>query len=39
MISLAAIVSLNNNYAKIINPDSEEFTDLKPDGDWSLNTI
>jgi N6-L-threonylcarbamoyladenine synthase len=39
MIALAAIVGLNNNYAKIINPDSEELVALKPDGDWSLNTI
>ncbi len=39
MIGLAAIVSLNNKYSKIINPGDEEFFDLKPDGDWSLNNI
>jgi N6-L-threonylcarbamoyladenine synthase len=39
MIALAAIVGLNNNYAKIINSNSEEFESLKPDGDWPLNTI
>ncbi len=39
MIALAAIVGLNNAYAKVILPDSSEFVDLKPDGDWSLNTI
>lgn len=39
MIALAAIVGLNNNYVKIINPNSEDFTTLKPDGDWSLNNI
>lgn len=39
MIALAAIVGITNNYAKIILPESEEFSELKPDGDWSVNTI
>lgn len=39
MIALAAIVGLNNNYIKIINPEDEDFANLKPDGDWSLNNI
>jgi N6-L-threonylcarbamoyladenine synthase len=39
MIALAAIIGLKNNYVQIINPDDESFAELKPDGDWSLNTI
>jgi len=39
MIALAAIVGLNNEYVQIINPSDKEFTELAPDGDWSLNTI
>ncbi len=39
MISLAAIVGLKNEYAKIIQPNTIDFDELKPDGDWSLNNI
>lgn len=39
MIALAAIVGLNNNYIQIISPDSKEFLDIKPDGDWSLSSM
>lgn len=39
MIGLAAIIGLNNNYVKIIQPNTEEFASLKPDGDWTLNNI
>jgi len=39
MIGLAAIVGLNNNYVKIINPSDKELEEIKPDGDWSLNNI
>lgn len=39
MIALAAVTGLKNNYVKIIHPEDTEFLELKPDGDWSLNTI
>ncbi len=39
MIGLAAINSIKHTYAKIIKSDSEDFINLKPDGDWSLNEI
>lgn len=39
MIALAAIVGLNNNYVQIINPTDDNFMEIKPDGDWSLNNI
>lgn len=39
MIGLAAIIGLNNNYVQIINPNDDNFIEIKPDGDWSLNNI
>lgn len=39
MIGLAAIIGLKHNYIKIIHPDTEEYINLIPDGDWSLNNI
>lgn len=39
MIGLAAMVGLNNNYVKMINPNDKDFIEIKPDGDWSLNNI
>lgn len=39
MIGLAAITGLNHNYIEIINPDSEKFENLRPDGDWSIDNI
>lgn len=39
MIALAAIVGLQNEYVQIIHPNDKEFLEIKPDGDWSLNTI
>lgn len=39
MIALAALVGLVNNYVKIINPTDAEFSEIVPDGDWSLNNI
>ncbi len=39
MIGLAAIIGLSHNYVKILDPKSEEFINLKPDGDWSIDNI
>ena len=39
MIGLAAIIGLIHNYVKIVNVDTTEFNDLKPNGDWSLNNL
>ena len=39
MIGLAALVGLNHGYVKILKCNNTEFIELKPDGDWSLNTI
>lgn len=39
MIALAAIVGLNNNYAKIIHSNDDEFISIEPDGSWSLDNM
>ncbi len=39
MIGLAAIIGLSHNYVKILDPKLEEFNNLKPDGDWSIDNI
>ncbi len=39
MIGLAAIIGLIHNYVNIIDINTKEFNDLKPDGDWSLNNL
>ncbi len=39
MIALAAIIGLKNEYVQIIYPTDKEFVELKPDGDWSLDTV
>jgi N6-L-threonylcarbamoyladenine synthase len=39
MIGLAAIVGLNNGYLIPVSSEDEKFMEIKPDGDWSLDTI